>query len=127
MSSPVRVFDGTGACMDGRQRRGLPAIDLLRTPFRALFFKRPGAGVAWVWLLDDDATFVGFSHRVVAAAISMTMNDQSVLILGNNFESVRNVLAGLKAAKVSGVGSAERHGRRIEEGAWARRMAKVMA
>ena len=75
MSSPVRIFDGTGMSMDGRQKAGLAAIDLLRAPFRTLFFERSGGAVAWIWMLDDGARFSEFSHSVVAAAIGMTMDD----------------------------------------------------
>ena len=118
MSSPVRIFDGTGISMDGKQRKGLAAIDLLRVPYRGIFFERSGAAVAWVWLLDDDARFSEFSHPVIAAAIGMTMDDQSVLILGNHFELVRDVLAGLKDAKARGVGLAEREGLRWSHADW---------
>lgn len=118
MRSPVRIFDGAGICMDGCQKAGLAAIDLLRVPYRAIFFERPAAAVAWIWMLDDGARFSEFSHSVVAAAIGMTMDDQSVLILGNSFEPVRDVLAGLKDAKARGVGLAEREGLRWSHADW---------
>jgi hypothetical protein len=118
MISPVRIFDGNGNCMDGRQKSGLAAIDMLRGRYRAMFFERPGAPVSWIWLLDDDATFAGLSQCVITAAIGMTMDDRSVLILGNRLGPVVEVLAGLRGAKARGVGLAEREGLRTSHAEW---------
>ena len=87
---PGAIFDGEGTPMDGR-RAVLSQDRIDACSHRSMVTRESLAPVAWVWLLDDDATFSAVPQGVVDGAVKLVMSDWSILILGHLAEPVADV------------------------------------
>ena len=104
----IAIYTAAGKRLD-RQGKHLTVEQIRAFPHRGVVQIEPGAEVARVWLLDDDACVSTLRHRLAHDTFDYLLGGVAVLLLAHRPEPIARVRQSLLAATSPHRGETVRH------------------